>query len=173
MLKYPQRNLTRVYDPDGSKIRVQAVAVWDTVGSLGIPNISILAKLGLPHYTKEYKFYDTDLSETIRHGFQALALDEHRAPFSPAVWERNNADKATTDLRQVWFPGVSNHWAGPFKMSFVYCISIIYCTLPKTEDISYFTPDTFLKRQLLTPASSRCTRMLVAATMTRKLQILP
>ena len=29
--------LTRVYDPDGTKIGVQAVAVWDTVGSLGIP----------------------------------------------------------------------------------------------------------------------------------------
>jgi hypothetical protein len=35
MLKQSQQDLTRVYDPDGSKVRVQAVAVWDTVGSLG------------------------------------------------------------------------------------------------------------------------------------------
>ena len=80
-----QEGLTRVYDPNGERIRVQAVAVWDTVGSLGIPNISLLARLGLPHSTKEYKFYDTNLSGNIRHAFQALALDEHRAPFSPAV----------------------------------------------------------------------------------------
>jgi hypothetical protein len=97
--------LTRVCDPDGNKIRIQAVAVWDTVGSLGIPNITLLAKLGLPHSTKEYKFYDTKLSGCIKHAFQALALDEHRRPFSPAVWERNNSDKSLTDLRQVWFPG--------------------------------------------------------------------
>jgi hypothetical protein len=30
-----QMDLTRVYDPDGSKICVKAVAVWDTVGALG------------------------------------------------------------------------------------------------------------------------------------------
>ncbi len=34
-----QRRLTRVACPDGSPIVVQAVAVWDTVGSLGIPTI--------------------------------------------------------------------------------------------------------------------------------------
>ncbi|TVY90906.1 Uncharacterized protein LAWI1_G002565 [Lachnellula willkommii] len=108
-----ERDLTRVHDPDGSKIRVQAVAVWDTVGSLGIPNISILARLGLPHSTKEYKFYDTNLG-TIRHAFQALALDEHRRPFSPAVWERNKTDKNTTDLRQVWFPGSHSNVGGSY-----------------------------------------------------------
>ncbi|KAM0452080.1 hypothetical protein ACHAPV_009704 [Trichoderma viride] len=37
----------------------------------------------------------------------ALALDETRAPFSPAVWERLPQNKMTTELRQVWFPG--NH----------------------------------------------------------------
>ncbi|TVY27756.1 Uncharacterized protein LHYA1_G003762 [Lachnellula hyalina] len=106
-----ERDLTRVYNPDGSKIRVQAVAVWDTVGSLGIPNLSILARLGLPHSTKEYKFYDTNLG-TIRHAFQALALDEHRRPFSPAVWERHRTDK--TDLRQVWFPGSHSNVGGSY-----------------------------------------------------------
>ncbi|TVY38665.1 hypothetical protein LSUB1_G003726 [Lachnellula subtilissima] len=106
-----RRDLTRVYNPDGSKIRVQAVAVWDTVGSLGIPNLSILASLGLPHSTKEYKFYDTNLGN-IRHAFQALALDEHRRPFSPAVWERNRTDK--TDLRQVWFPGSHSNVGGGY-----------------------------------------------------------
>jgi len=106
--------LTRVYDPDGTKIRVQAVGVWDTVGSLGIPNTAFLAKLGLPHSTKEFKFYDTNLSGTIKHAFQALALDEQRAPFSPAVWERNNMQKTTIDLRQVWFPGAHSNVGGGY-----------------------------------------------------------
>lgn len=51
-------------------------------------------------------FYDTKLSNHVLHAFQALALDETRGPFSPALWERTE-DNTTTDLRQVWFPG--NH----------------------------------------------------------------
>ncbi len=83
------------------------MAVWDTVGSLGIPYLSWFSKLGIRHPTEEFRFFDTNLSDRIEHAFQALALDEHRPPFSPAVWERKAANKNTTDLRQTWFPG--NH----------------------------------------------------------------
>jgi hypothetical protein len=110
-----QESLTRVYDPDGTKIRIQAVAVWDTVGSLGIPQVSWLAKFGLPHSTKEYRFNDTNLDGNIRHAFQALALDEHRNPFSPAVWERMDMRKTTLDLRQVWFPGAHANVGGGYN----------------------------------------------------------
>lgn len=118
--------LTRVYDPDGSRIEVQAVAVWDTVGSLGIPNIAFLSKLGLPHSTVEYKFYDTSLSSIIRHAFQALALDEHRAPFSPAVWERKHIDRSTIDLRQVWFPGAHSNIGGGYPDQEIANISLAW-----------------------------------------------
>ncbi|KAJ5387388.1 hypothetical protein N7509_009929 [Penicillium cosmopolitanum] len=40
----------------------------------------------------------------------ALALDEDRASFSPAVWER--PPKSRTDLRQVWFPGAHSNVGG-------------------------------------------------------------
>ncbi|KAL6823960.1 hypothetical protein V8C40DRAFT_279807 [Trichoderma camerunense] len=86
---------TRVYQENGELIKIKAVCVWDTVGSLGIPKVST------------YKWHDTSLSDRIEHAFQALALDETRAPFSPAVWERLPENRLTTDLRQVWFPG--NH----------------------------------------------------------------
>lgn len=101
-----KKGLTRVDLGDAARtpIRIKAVAVWDTVGSLGIPQISILSRLGLPHSTKEYKFNDTKISSIVENAFQALALDEHRKPFSPAVWERDLT--TTTDLRQVWFAGV-------------------------------------------------------------------
>ncbi|KAK3333270.1 hypothetical protein B0T19DRAFT_448870 [Cercophora scortea] len=104
-----ERGLTRINENagNGTMIKVKAVAVWDTVGSLGIPNVGWLARLGLPHSTKEYRFFDTSLSDRIEHAFHALALDEHRKPFSPTLWERTAANKGTTDLRQVWFPG--NH----------------------------------------------------------------
>ncbi|KAH8791758.1 hypothetical protein F5882DRAFT_83505 [Hyaloscypha sp. PMI_1271] len=118
--------LTRVYDPDGTKIRVQSVAVWDTVGSLGIPQVSWLARMGLPHSTKEYRFNDTNLDGTVRHAFQALALDEHRNPFSPAVWERMDMRKCTVDLRQVWFPGAHSNVGGGYDDQEIANISLAW-----------------------------------------------
>ena len=57
------------------------------LGSLGIPQIGFFGVLGPPKATKEYCFDSTVLDVKIDHAFQALALDEHREPFSPAIWE--------------------------------------------------------------------------------------
>ncbi|KAG6000544.1 hypothetical protein E4U43_001575 [Claviceps pusilla] len=89
---------TRVYQKTNQLITVKAIGVWDTVGALGIPKIPWLEKLAL--------------SDRIEHAFQALALDETRAPFSPAVWERPRRDRLNTDLRQVWFPGNHSNCGG-------------------------------------------------------------
>jgi len=35
-----------------------------------------------------------------------LALNEHRAPFSPTLWKWHPQNKGTKVLKQVWFPGV-------------------------------------------------------------------
>ena len=102
------------------------MAVWDTVGSLGIPQISWLARMGMPHSTKEYRFTDTNLTGIIRHAFQALALDEHRGPFSPAVWERTNMHKTTLDLRQVWFPGAHSNVGGGYDDQEIANISLAW-----------------------------------------------
>jgi hypothetical protein len=58
-------------------------------GSLGIPRIGVLQNLGIQgRETPEMAFYDTKLSNIIENAFQALALDEKRASFAPAVWEK-------------------------------------------------------------------------------------
>lgn len=58
-------------------------------GALGIPvNPWFQKHFGLPGFLHEYKWLDTKLSDNVENAFQALALDEHRAPFSPAVWEK-------------------------------------------------------------------------------------
>jgi hypothetical protein len=84
-----------------------SLAAWDTVGSLGIPNVSFLSKIGIGPSTREFRFYDTNLSDRIEYAFHALALDEQRAPFSASIWERTAANRQTTELRQCYFPG--NH----------------------------------------------------------------
>lgn len=47
------------------------------------------------------------------NAFQALALDERRSPFQPAVWEKR--DNETTNLIQVWFPGVHTNVGGGYN----------------------------------------------------------
>lgn len=58
-------------------------------------------------------FYDTRLSNCIENAFQALALDERRTSFSPALWEKVGDNR--TRLRQVWFPGVHSNVGGGYN----------------------------------------------------------
>lgn len=104
-----EHGFTRVYEGGGhgKLITIKAVAVFDTVGSLGIPAVAWMQKIGFNHTTSELRFYDTTLSDRIENAFHALALDEPRPPFSPSLWERPASNKGATNLRQVWFPG--NH----------------------------------------------------------------
>ncbi|TKX26320.1 hypothetical protein C1H76_1282 [Elsinoe australis] len=94
-------------------VPIKVVGVWDTVGSLGTPSIGWLDKVGLQgSASKQMSFYDTKLVNCIENAFQALALDEKRAAFSPSLWEKMPDNK--TRLRQVWFPGVHSNIGGGY-----------------------------------------------------------
>lgn len=82
-------------------VPIKAVGVWDTVGSLGTPRISWLEKVGLQSSaSKRMSFYDTKVSDCVEHAFHALALDEKRAAFQPAVWEK---DRHNETVRRFGF----------------------------------------------------------------------
>lgn len=99
-----QKSWTRDTYGDGStEIRIKAVAVWDTVGSLGIPPAPVF---GIRGSADQWKFTSTHVSSKVENAFQALSLDEPRAAFRPSLWERFE-DNKVTNLKQVWFPG--NH----------------------------------------------------------------
>lgn len=87
-------------------IHVRFVGVWDTVGALGIP------LRGLRLLKKKYAFHDTELSGIVRQACQALAIDEHRAPFRPAVWEAK--PKEGQKVEQVWFCGAHSDVGGGY-----------------------------------------------------------
>jgi hypothetical protein len=94
----PQRGYTRPSVP------IKVLGVFDTVGALGVPPI-----LGLHISTREllqYSFVDTKVAQVVEHAIQALALDDHRAAFTPAVWELPDPPNNLQTLTQVWFPGV-------------------------------------------------------------------
>jgi len=82
--------------PDGGLLpvdRIESVGVWDTVGSMGIPVYAGRAHLDV------FRFADTKLSDKVRHGFHAMAIDEQREDFPVTKWDDR------TDISQVWFVG--------------------------------------------------------------------
>lgn len=102
---------TRSLTPDDNSAWIHFVGVWDTVGSLGIPNNLPFA----PQIDAQYRFYDTSLSMFVRSARHAVSIDERRKTFSPTLWD-NIADlnkNAQSDERpyeerpyqQRWFPG--------------------------------------------------------------------
>ncbi|KAG9604501.1 2-amino-3-carboxymuconate-6-semialdehyde decarboxylase, partial [Aureobasidium melanogenum] len=81
-------------------VRIRCVGVFDTVGALGIPTLGVFRN----HPSQEYTFVDTFVPNCVDNAFQALALDEHRRPFTPTIWETPPGRKGL-NLRQCWFPG--------------------------------------------------------------------
>jgi uncharacterized protein (DUF2235 family) len=87
---------------------VTFLGVWDTVGSLGIPG-SLLATSN----KEKFAFHDTSPSPLVKHGVQALAIDEHRHDFTPTFWTGVVPPGVT--IRQVWFAGAHADVGGGYK----------------------------------------------------------
>ena len=94
-------------------VRIKFIGVWDTVGELGIPlevfddfNRDIL----------DCRFHDVTLSSFVDNAYHAVAIDEHRKPFLPTLWEQQQKE---TDSHQVmeqrWFAGVHSDIGGGYK----------------------------------------------------------
>lgn len=84
------------------EVRIRFIGVWDTVGALGIPWSGIPAA---DRVNRRWAFHDTQLSSRVDAAFQALAIDEARKPFEPAVWQQQPS-AGDQVLEQVWFSGV-------------------------------------------------------------------
>ena len=87
-------------------VNIAYVGVWDTVGARGIPAplFGILARI----VNQLYAFHDTDLSSLVRAARHAVAVDERRVFYKPALWEnlaRLNTSAGATQYEQKWFVG--------------------------------------------------------------------
>jgi hypothetical protein len=89
---------------------IQCVAVWDTVGSYGIPGGPGRA---LTSWT--YGFRDTQLSERVKIGLHAVAIDETRRPFAPTFWTGEAIPPQGQDVEQVWFAGAHSNVGGGYE----------------------------------------------------------
>jgi uncharacterized protein (DUF2235 family) len=96
----------RIFTNREKVVEIQCLGVWDTVGALGIPGTQVCSQA--------YAFHETKLGDHVRHAFQALAIDERRGNFQPAVWVRDAQDQHRS-LEQMWFPGVHSNVGGGYE----------------------------------------------------------
>jgi uncharacterized protein (DUF2235 family) len=90
-------------DWEGKRVPITLLACWDTVGSLGIPDLSSFLTLS-DRINQKYRFHDTQLNRTIKNALHAVAIDEQRKVFNVTPMEKSpNAENQV--LHQVWFPG--------------------------------------------------------------------
>lgn len=94
-----------------SNIRIKAVAVWETVGALGIPTIAIFPRSA----AREFAFVDTKVEDNVEYAFHALGLDERRRPYAPTIWFKPPEQKFPRVLKQTWFPGVHSDVGGSYQ----------------------------------------------------------
>ena len=104
--------------------RIRFIGVWDTVGALGIPLDGLR---WINAFNRRWQFHDTDLSTTVDSAFQALAIDEKRRPFKPAVWKQQE-DADDQQLEQVWFSGVHCDVGGGYPQSQLADIALWWLT---------------------------------------------
>jgi uncharacterized protein (DUF2235 family) len=116
------------------EIRIKFIGVWDTVGALGIP-FGILR-----FFNRVLEFHDVKLSSYVENAFQALAIDEKRKFFVPAIWEQQ-AHAADQVLEQAWFAGAHSNVGGGYADSGLSDIAFLWiknkaerCGLAFNED---------------------------------------
>jgi hypothetical protein len=85
---------------------IETVAVWETVGALGIPEFA--RNQGR---LDAFQFADTRLSNCVQHGVQAIAVDEERTDFTPTLWD------ADPRITQLLFPGAHGDIGGGYPVT--------------------------------------------------------
>lgn len=89
--------------PAPVRVDLRYIGVWDTVGALGIP-----AGFPLAWLSRRHRFHDTALSHCVQAARHAVAIDERRRFYEPALWDNLatlNAAHPDTPYRQEWFAG--------------------------------------------------------------------
>lgn len=89
-------------------VRIRLLGVFDTVGALGVP-------LGLFRRwnQRRFQFHDVTLGSNVDYALHALAIDEKRGPFLPALWQ-SPGHRDFQCVEQVWFPGSHSNIGGSY-----------------------------------------------------------
>jgi uncharacterized protein (DUF2235 family) len=124
-------------------VPIKSVAVWDTVGSMGIPAYAADKRYDV------FRFVDTRLSDKVQNGFHAMAVDELRMDFPVTAWE------ARAGIKQVWFIGAHADVGGGYALqeSRLSDIALDWMMKQLAEvGVRLATPLTYTPEPLIAPA---------------------
>ena len=93
---------------------VTCVAVWDTVGSYGVPAGFGLAPLARYVALTKLGFHDTSFGDHVAVGLHAVGVDEHRRPFVPTFWTIAKGQQPKGHVEQTWFAGAHCNVGGGY-----------------------------------------------------------
>ena len=105
---------------------VKCVAVWDTVGSYGIPAGFGLAPLARYVALIFLGFHDTSFGEHVDVGLHAVAVDEHRRPFVPTFWTIAKGHQPRGHVEQTWFAGAHRNVGGGYPDSGLSDLALVW-----------------------------------------------
>jgi len=99
-------------DSDENTFSIKVVGVFDTVGSLGLPE----ELTRHPQIKNIFGFKDRLLGEHIERAYQALALNETREDFNCAKFEQTAGGRQKKQvLKQCWFTGCHADIGGGYR----------------------------------------------------------
>ncbi|WRH68045.1 MAG: DUF2235 domain-containing protein [Planktothrix sp. GU0601_MAG3] len=95
------------------RVPIKMLGCWDTVGTLGIPDLTPWLPIAKP-WNQKYQFFDNRLSPIVENAFHAVAIDEKCKSF-PATFMEGNAKNPDQIVKEVWFSGEHNCIGGGIK----------------------------------------------------------
>lgn len=105
-----RRNLAGLRELYGSrKATIEAVCVWDTVGSIGKQTRTNDIRKKLSH-----RFHRMSVFREVNRIYHAVSIDERRTQFYPHLLN-DQAESTDTAVEEVWFPGVHSDIGGSFR----------------------------------------------------------
>lgn len=117
---------------------IDFLGVFDTVGALGVPG-------ALGHRNK---FHDVKLGDAVACARHALAIDEPRIKFEPALWESEKLsdeqalfDTAGDRIKQVWFEGAHSDVGGGYSPSGLSDTTLLWMVGEAQQRGLVFEPD--------------------------------
>jgi uncharacterized protein (DUF2235 family) len=97
-----------------SRRSIKCVAVFDTVGSYGVPAGFGLTALARYWALLTLGFHDTTIGDYTEFGLHAVAVDERRRPFVPTFWTCPKGAHPRAHVEQTWFAGVHSNIGGGY-----------------------------------------------------------
>jgi uncharacterized protein (DUF2235 family) len=119
---------------------IDLLVVWDTVGSMGVP-IGLFRWIG----QSKYKFHNVSISPKIKRAYQALAVDEHRRNFRPAIWDTKNGLAPNQVVEQRWFAGAHSNVGGGYENAVLSDIALRWIK-SKVTDVVKFDDEFFTRK---------------------------